>query len=181
MYLATPEMGAGPAVLVVPEDREFCDLLATEGFTAFAPDLSPGQTADELTAAIDFLKPHEAVRGQGIAVIGSGTGAGLALWLGTHRPDDVAALVAVSGAVPADAEQPDWTRLTAAVQGHFAESDPTCPPDIVEGLEKSLADAGVTVEFFTYPTDDPRFFDEDGDTARQAWIRTLEFLRKHLG
>jgi carboxymethylenebutenolidase len=181
MYLATPEMGAGPAVLVVPEDRELCDLLATEGFTALAPDLSPGQTADELTAAIDFLKPHEAVRGQGIAVIGSGTGAGLALWLGTHRPEDVVALVAVSGAVPADAEQPDWSRLTAAVQGHFAESDPTCPPDIVAGLEKSLGEAGVTVEFFTYPTDDPRFFDEDGDTARQAWIRTLEFLRKHLG
>jgi dienelactone hydrolase len=67
------------------------------------------------------------------------------------------------------------------VQGHFAESDPTCPPDIVAGLEKSLGEAGVTVEFFTYPTDDPRFFDEDGDTARQAWIRTLEFLRKHLG
>jgi carboxymethylenebutenolidase len=181
MYLATPEMGAGPAVIVIPEDRALCDLLAAEGFTAHAPDLNPGQTAEDLTAAIGFLEPHEAVRGQGIAVIGSGTGAGLALWLGTHRPEDVVAVVAVAGAVPAEATPPDWSRLTAAVQGHFAESDPTCPPDVVAGLEQSLEEAGATVEFFTYPTDDPRFFDEDGDTARQAWIRTLEFLRKHLG
>jgi carboxymethylenebutenolidase len=181
MYLASPEMGAGPAVIVIPEDRELCDLLATEGFTAFAPELSPGRTAEELTAAIAFLKPHEAVRGQGIAVIGSGAGAGLALWLATHRPEDIVAVVAVSGTVPPDAEQPDWSRLTAAVQGHFGENDPTCPPDVIAALEESLGEAGAAVEFFTYPTAGPDFFEEDGDAARQAWIRTLEFLRKHLG
>ena len=180
-YLATPAKGAGPAVIVIPEDRELCDLLATEGFTALAPELSPGETAQGLTEAIGFLKPHEAVRGQGIGVIGSGPGAGLALWLGTHRPDDIAAVVAVSGTVPAEGEQPDWSRLTAAVQGHFGENDPTCPPDVVAALEESLGEAGVTVDFFTYPTAGAGFFDEDGDAARQAWIRTLEFLRKHLG
>ena len=181
MYLATPEMGAGPAVIVIPEDQKLCDLLATEGFTALAPDLSPGQTADGLTAAIDFLKPHPAVRGQGIGVLGSGAGAALALWLGTHCPDDIVAVVAVSGTVPPEAERPDWSRLAAAVQGHFAEDDPTCPADVIAALEESLGEAGVTVEFFTYPTAGPGFFEEDGDTARQAWIRTLEFLRKHLG
>ncbi len=181
MHLATPDMGAGPPVIVIPEDRELCDLLATEGFTAFAPELSPGQTAEELTAAIEFLKPHEAVRGQGIAVIGSGAGAGLALWLGTHRPDDIIAVVAVSGTVPAEAEQPDWSRLSAAVQGHFGENDPTCPPEVIAALEGSLGEAGVMAEFFTYPMAGPGFFEEDGEAARQAWIRTLEFLRKHLG
>ena len=181
MYLATPDMGAGPAVIVIPENRELCDLLAAEGFTAFAPELNPGQTAEELAAAIEFLKPHEAVRGQGIAVMGSGAGAALALWLGTHHTDDIVAVVAVSGVPPVEGEQPDWSRLTAAVQGHFAENDPTCPPEVIADLEESLGRAGVTVEFFTYPTAGPGFFDEDGDTARQAWIRTLEFLRKHLG
>jgi carboxymethylenebutenolidase len=181
MHLATPEMGAGPPVIVIPEDRHLCDLLAAEGFTALAPELSQGQTAEELAAAIDFLKPHPAVRGRGIGVIGSGAGAGLALWLGTHRPEDVAAVVAVSGTVPAEAERPDWSLLTAAVQGHFGENDPTCPPDVIAPLEESLGEAGVTVEFFTYPTAGPRFFEEDGDAARQAFVRTLEFLRKHLG
>lgn len=181
MYLATPEMGAGPALVVIPENRELCDLLAAEGFTALAPELSPGRTAEELAAAIEFLKAHPAVRGQGIGVIGSGAGAGLALWLGTHLPEDVVAVVAVSGAVPAEAERPDWSRLVAAVQGHFGEDDPSCPPDVIAPLEQSLGEAGVTAEFFTYPTAGPGFFEEDGDAARQAWIRTLEFLRKHLG
>ena len=181
MYLATPEMGAGPAVIVIPENRELCDRLAAEGFTALAPELSPGKTAEELTAAIEYLKPHEAVRGQGMAVIGSSAGAGLALWLGTHHADDIVAVVAVSGTVPADGEQPDWSRLAGAVQGHFAENDPAVPPDVVAALEESLGEAGVTVEFFTYPTAGPVFFEEDGDPARQAWIRILEFFRKHLG
>ena len=174
MHLATPDKGAGPAVIVIPEDRELCDLLAREGFTALAPDLDPGQTAKALTEAIDFLKPHEAVRGQGIGVIGAGAGAGLVLWLATHRPEDIAAIVVLSGTMPADAEQLDWSRLTAPVQGHFAEDD---PPFCVE----ALSDAGVTVENFTYPTAGPAFFAEDGDDARAAFIRILEFLRKHLG
>ena len=68
------------------------------------------------------------------------------------------------------------------MQGHFAESDPTCPPDIVAGLENVPRGSGRHGRVLhRIPTDDPRFFDEDGDTARQAWIRTLEFLRKHLG
>jgi dienelactone hydrolase len=160
-YLATPEMGAGPAVIVIPEDRELCDLLAAEGFTALG---TAGAGAD----AIDFLKPHPAVRGQGIGVVGLYPGAGPALRLATHRPEDVVAVVVYSDTVPAEAEQLDSSPLTAAVQGHFVG-------------DQSLADPGVTAEFFTYPTAGPRFFEEDGDEARQAWIRTLEFLRKHLG
>jgi carboxymethylenebutenolidase len=181
MYFATPDKGAGPAVIVIPEDQHLCDLLATEGFTALAPDLTPGQTAEDLAAAIEFLKPHEAVRGQGIGVIGTGAGAGLALWLGPYRADDIVAVVAVSGTVPTEGEQPDWSRLTAAVQGHFGEEDPTCPHDVVAALEESLGNAGATVEFFLYPTAGTGFFSEDGDDARAAWIRILEFLRKHLG
>lgn len=162
-YLATPEMGAGPAVLVIPEDRELCDLLATEGFTALA-------SADDFAAAIDFLKPHPAVRGQGIGVVGLYAGVGPALALAADRSEDVAAVVVYGETIPDGTGQKDWAQLPAAVQGHFVgeESPPTDTP------------AGRT-EVFTYPTASPRFFEEDGDEARQAWIRTLEFLRKHLG
>jgi dienelactone hydrolase len=138
-YLATPEKGAGPAVIVIPEDKELCDLLAAEGFTALAIDGEPA-------AAIDFLKPHRAVRGQGIGVVGVYPGVGPALRLATDRPEDVAVVVVYSETPP--------------VQGHFVDGK---------------------AEFFTYPTAGPRFFEEDGDEARQAWIRMLEFLRKHLG
>ena len=179
MYLATPEKGAGPGLVVIPARRDgaraasdLCDSFAAEGFTALAAEPENGQTADELVAAIDLLKPHPAVRGQGVGVIGFDVGAGLALWLATHRPDDVVAVVACDGLVPAGGTQPDWSRLSAAVQGHFAEDDPTCPPEAIAALEETLGEAGVSAEMFTYPVD---------DHGRQAWIRTLEFLRKHLG
>jgi carboxymethylenebutenolidase len=193
-YLATPEMGAGPPLIVIQEPNsradhghDVCDRFAAEGFTALAPELRPGRTADDLAAAIELLKPHPAVRGQGIGVVGFATGAGLALWLATHRPDDVVAVVPYCGVVPDGGEQPDWMRLSAAVQGHFGEDDPSCPPAAVSALEAALGEAGVTVEMFAYPGAGQGFFDDTRpdahveDAARQAWIRTLEFFRKHLG
>ncbi len=194
-YLATPEMGAGPALIVIPErrsaarhTRDLCDRFAAEGFTALAPEPEDGHTAADLVAAIDTLEPHPAVRGQGVGVVGFGIGAGLALWLGMHRPDAVAAVVPFYGLPPIHGERsPDWSRLSAAVQGHFGEDDPTCRPEAIAALEEALGEAGVSVEMFTYPTAGPGFFDDsrsdtyDEDHARQAWIRTLEFLRKHLG
>jgi carboxymethylenebutenolidase len=194
-YLATPDMGAGPAVIVIPERRsaarharDLCDRFAAEGFTALAPEPEEGHTAADLVAAIDTLEPHPAVRGQGVGVVGFDVGAGLALWLGMHRPDAVVAVVPFYGLPPINGSQPpDWSRLSAAVQGHFGEDDPTCPPEAIAALEEALGEAGVSVEMFTYPTAGPGCFDDsrsdayDEDHARQAWIRTLEFLRKQLG
>ncbi|HET9771040.1 MAG TPA: dienelactone hydrolase family protein [Acidimicrobiia bacterium] len=193
-YLATPEKGAGPALIVIadpetPPDhaREVCERFAAEGFTALAPSLNNGSTAADLVAAIDLLEPHPAVRGQGVGVVGFGAGGELALWLGLQRPEDVAAVVPYYRAVPDGARAADWSRLSAAVQGHFGEDDPACPPGAVATLESTLGDAGVNAELFLYPGAGPGFFDDtrgDGfveDAARQAWIRTLEFLRKHLG
>jgi len=192
-YLASPEMGAGPAVIVITEPdrtehaRRVCDLLATEGFTALAPELRNGATAGDLSAAIDLLEPHPVVRGQGLGVIGFASGAALALWLALHRPDDVAAAVVYYGLPPDSADHADWTRLNAAVQGHYGEEDQSTPPAAVAALEEALGEAGVTVEMFSYPSVGAGFFDDTRpeahveDAARQAWIRTLEFLRKHLG
>ena len=51
-YLATPSGGAGPGVLVlqewwglIPQLERECDRLASEGFTALAPDLYHGELA----------------------------------------------------------------------------------------------------------------------------------------
>jgi carboxymethylenebutenolidase len=192
-YLASPEMGAGPAVIVIAEPgsddhaQRVCDLLATEGFTALAPELRNGATAGNLSAAVDLLEPHPAVRGHGLAVLGFASGAALALWLALQRPDDIDAAVVYYGLPPETAEHPDWSRLNAAVEGHYGEEDPTTPPTAVSALEEALGDAGVSVEMFTYPNAGPDFFDDTQperhaeDAARQSWIRTLEFLRKHLG
>src|SRR5258708_38723823 len=53
-YLATPASGKGPGVIVIQEwwglvghIKNVCDRFAAEGFTALAPDMYHGKTADE--------------------------------------------------------------------------------------------------------------------------------------
>ncbi|MDQ6910141.1 MAG: dienelactone hydrolase family protein [Actinomycetota bacterium] len=211
-YLATAAEGAGLGVVVVheiwgvtPHIRDVCDRLAAEGFTALAPDLFGSRTASgrdeainmsagldidqaarDLSSAVDFLAAHEAVRGDGVGAVGFGMGGGLALWLGTLRPDRVRAVVPFYGLAPRGAE-PDWSKLEAAVEGHIAELDERNTPAVAHELEERLADLGRDVRMFTYPGTQPAFFNDtrrevyDEDAARQAWIRTLEFLRAKLG
>ncbi|MGH8991288.1 MAG: dienelactone hydrolase family protein [Acidimicrobiia bacterium] len=212
-YLATPEAGAGPGLIVIQEwwglvdhIKDLCDRFAAEGFTALAPDLYHGATTTEpdeagrlmmgmnleraardMAGAVDHLAGHEAVRGQGVGVVGFCMGGGLALWLATLRPDLVRAAVPFYGVIPWDAAQPDWSRLGAAVQGHYAENDGFASPEHVAALEAQLKDVGVEVEMFVYDGAHHGFFNDtrpeahDETAARQAWVRTLEFLRRHLG
>lgn len=211
-YLATAGEGAGLGVIVIheiwgvdPHIRDVCDRLAAEGFSALAPDLFGGRTvsdsdeairmsagldmdqaARDLSTAVDFLAGHEAVRGDGVGVVGFCIGGGLALWLGTLRPDRVKAVVPFYGLSPRGAE-PDWSRMDAAVEGHFAELDDRNTPAAAHELEERLADLGRDVRMFIYPGAKHAFFNDtrqegyDEDAARQAWIRTLEFLRAKLG
>jgi carboxymethylenebutenolidase len=212
-YLATPEIGAGPGLVVIQEwwglvdhIKDVCDRFAAEGFTAVAPDLYHGQEAAEpdeagklmmalnieraardMAGAIEFLTGHEAVRGRGVGVIGFCMGGGLALWLATLRPDQVRAAVPFYGVIPWEAAQPDYSKLQAAVQGHYGESDDSASPDKVRALEAQLQELGKDVEMFIYDGAGHAFFNDsrpeghNADAARQAWVRTLEFLRKHLG
>src|ERR671931_278535 len=53
-YLATPQSGRGPGILVIQEwwglvghIKNVCDRFAAEGFSALAPDLYHGQVASE--------------------------------------------------------------------------------------------------------------------------------------
>lgn len=212
-YLAPAAEGAGLGVVVIQETCglvdhivDVCDRLAAEGFTALAPDLYHGQTippaepdeamkasmaldlpraSTDMSAAVDFLQSHPAVRGHGVGVVGFCMGGGLALWLATLRPDAVRAVVPFYGIAPQGAE-PDWSALAAAVEGHFAENDHAADPDAV-AFEARLAELGKDVRVFSYPGTSHAFFNDtrpetyDEEAARQAWVRTLEFLRAQLG
>ncbi len=213
-YAAPAAEGAGLGVLVIQEGGELvdhivdvCDRFAAEGFTALAPDLHRGTTASnrnpdqaapaaraldleraarDLSGAVDFLQAHPAVRGHGIAVVGFGMGGGLALWLATLRPEAVRAVVPFYGIAPHGVE-PDWSALTAAVEGHFAEHDDMAGQEAVAAFEERLGGLDQEVRTFTYAGTSPAFFDDtrpevyDEESARQAWVRTLEFLRAKLG
>jgi len=213
-YLAVPDAGAGPGVLVIQEwwgvneqIREVCDRFAGEGFTALAPDLyhgtvvplgehdeagkqmfamDIGQAAKDMGGAVDHLLDSGAVSSKGVGAVGFCMGGGLALWLGTVRPDAVAAVVSFYGIIPWSEAQPDYSKLTAPVQGHYAANDDFASPDAVRGLEEQLRGLGKSVEFFTYPDTDHAFANHrrpevfHGEHADTAWQRTVEFFRTHV-
>jgi len=197
-YLSAGE-GAGPALIVLGDPsggpdhvRGVCDRFAAEGFTALAPDpqaepVGAPEAAQRLSRAVDFLVDHPAVRGGGVGVVGFSTGGSVALWLASLRPDRVLAVVPFCGVIPSGPPQPDWGAVTAAVEGHYAEHDDRAGPEAVRVLEEALGERGRDVRTFVYPGTSHAFFDEtrpdvyDDDAARQAWVRTLEFLRAKLG
>ena len=193
---------------LVEHVTDVCDRLAAEGFTALAPDLYHGRkvsgrepdegqkammaldlerAATDLSGAVDHLQDHPAVRGQGVGVVGYGMGGGLALWLASTRSDRVRAVVPFYGFVPWEEVQPDYAAITAAVEGHYATDDDVAGPEAGRRLEGILDQAGRDVRMFLYPGASHAFFDDtrpevyDDDAARQAWVRTLEFLRAKLG
>ena len=211
-YLAVPASGAGPGVVVIqewwglnPQIKEVADRLAGDGFVALVPDLYRGkvttaedeagqlmmslnieQAAKDMVGAVDYLRAHDAVTGDGVGVTGFCMGGGLALWLATLRPDDVTAVVPYYGIIPWPGAQPDYSQLRAPVQGHYAENDDFASPESVRKLEEELRGHGVDVEIFTYPgvghafTNHHRpevFHEEHSNTA---WDRTIAFFRANL-
>jgi len=213
-YLAVPEAGQGPGVVVIQEwwglnqqIKEVCDRYAAEGFVALAPDLYRGaevslqepdeaskmmmalnieQAAKDMVGAVDYLQGHDAVTSDGVGATGFCIGGGLALWLATLRPEAVKAVVSYYGIIPWPAAQPDYSKLLAAVQGHYAADDDFADPESVRKLEEELKGLGKSVEFFTYPETDHAFanhhrpevfHDEHSGTASE---RTIAFFRQHL-
>lgn len=212
-YLATPEAGAGLGLVViqewwglVPHIEDVCERFAAEGFTALAPDLYHGttttepdeagkllmalnleQAAKDLGGAIDHLQASDRVRGEGVGVTGFCMGGGLALMLAVQRADDVKACVPFYGIIPWANAQPDWSKLQAPVQGHFAEHDEFFSPEKARELEATLKGLGKDVELFVYDGAQHAFFNDtrpdvyDEQAASTAWVRALEFLRAKLG
>ena len=203
-YLALPEAGKGPGVLVLhawwglnPFFKDVCHRLARKGFVVFAPDLYHGQLAttieeaeslsDQLSrkqaeadiyTAIEYLKSMPAVTSPTLAVIGFSLGAFFALDLSCQRPQDILAVVIFYGTRPGD-----YVPARAAFLGHFAESDDFEPASEVKRLEESLRFAGRPITFYTYPGTGHWFFENDrvdaynAEAARLAWQRTVDFLK----
>jgi len=213
-YLAVPDGGAdgtiGILVLqewwgVVDQITRTCDRFAAAGITALAPDLYGGtavplsepdeaakhmmalemdQAATQLSGAVDELLRRTGRAS--IGVVGFCMGGGLALVLGCHRPDAVAAVVPAYGVIPWPDAQPDYTTMTAAVLGHVAELDGSFTPEAAAALEATLTGMGRDASFLVYPGVDHAFFNEDrpevydAAAAELLWERTLTFLHAQL-
>ncbi len=213
-YLAESATGSGAGVLVIqewwgldPSLKGVADKLAAEGFTALAPDLYHGELAGhtemdkaaqlmnalpqdraarDMVGAIDYLLGHSAVSGDKVGVVGFCMGGMLSFVIGAVAGDKVGAVVPFYGAPLGDGG-PDWSNLSAPIQGHFAEHDDFFPPDAVNALGEKLEAMGKAITIHVYPGTGHAFAGDhnalgtfDNDAAAQAWSRTLEFLRKNL-
>jgi carboxymethylenebutenolidase len=205
-FAAIPDGGGGPGVVVLhawwgltPFFRRFCERLAAEGFTTFAPDLYGGKTAhtveeaermmqasDESYAraaslgALQQIKHLPGVHPDCLGVVGFSMGAAWTLALSANVPDEVAAAVLFYGSNPVDFHQ-----VRAAVMGHFSEQDEWEPLDGIHMMEADLEDAGREYTFHYYAGAGHWFMEDDKDAYNQdaadlAWQRTIEFLREKL-
>jgi len=209
-YLATPESGKGPGVVViqewwglVPHIREVADRFAAAGFVALAPDLYHGdvarspdeagklmmalnipQTERDLRGAIQYLLSHEATEGTRVGTVGFCMGGALSLYAASKN-EQVGACVVFYGIHPK--VEPDLDNLRAPVLGIFAERDQSVPPAAARELEAKLKERGKQAEVHIYPGTDHAFFNDtrpevyDAAAAADAWRRTVEFFREHLG
>jgi carboxymethylenebutenolidase len=208
-YLAVPESGEGAGVVVLQEwwglvqhVKDVCDRFAAEGFVALAPDLYHGrsttspdeagkmmmalnidQTEKDLRGAIRFLLAHPAAAGARVGTVGFCMGGALSLYAASKN-EQVGACVVFYGVHPN--VKPDLENLRAPVLGLFAERDKSVPPASVRALERRLNELGKPNEMHIYPGAGHAFFNDtrpevyEPEAARDAWQRTISFLRANL-
>jgi carboxymethylenebutenolidase len=187
-YLATPESGTGPGIIVlqewwglVPQLKGVCDRLASAGFTALAPDLYHGEMAEhtemdkagelmtnlpaeraakDMMGAIDALLEHDACSSTSVGVTGFCMGGMLTLRLCAIGGAKISAAAPFYGA-PLGDDSIDWSGVEATIEGHFAENDDFFPPDACEALAQQIRDAGKDCVFHVYPGTGHGFTNEE--------------------
>ncbi len=214
-YLAIPDSGSGPGVIVVQEwwgldsgIKEMADRLAEVGFVALAPDLYHGELAGhtemdkagalmsslpsdragrDMSGAVDYVSSHYATTGDGVGVMGFCMGGLLTFVLASLRPDKVKAAVPFYG-FPQGDNQPDYSQITAAIQGHMAENDDFFPPAAAKALEATLQGLGKDATLTVYPGSGHAFMaphnalgTQDAKLYAEIWPKATAFLHQHLG
>src|SRR6266511_4409655 len=185
-YLAVPERGEGPGVLVLhawwglnDTMRAVCTRLADAETLGKALDTNHLQAKAEIADAIRFLSERAGQADRGLAVIGFSLGAYYALDLAAADPEHIRSVVIFYGTGSGD-----YSNSRAAYLGHFAETDEFEPQSNVDDLEESLRRAGRPVTFYRYSGTGHWFFEPDRSqafnpaAASLAWDRTLAFLRR---
>lgn len=185
-YLAIPESGSGPGVIVVQEwwglvdhIKDVADRFAAEGFVALAPDFYHGATtgepdeaqsllmglamdraAKDIQGSARYLDGRDDVTGNGVGTVGFCMGGSLALWSGALA-DEVKVAIGFYPAVPWEKMSPTWgnyANKTAMI--HASEEDGTSKAEGVQTAIKGIEDAGGTVEVHDYPGTQHAFFND---------------------
>jgi carboxymethylenebutenolidase len=202
-YLA--EAGNGKPGLVVIQEwwglndqiKRVADRFAAAGYNALAPDLYKGRVTQEpdeanhLMNGLDFVGAsdqdiagavkHLAGLSRKVGVTGFCLGGALTI-AACARVPGIACGVPYYGVPPTELADP--AKIKVPIQGHFANKDDWCTPQVVNEFEKAMTKAGNKPEVYRYDAahafakDDGAAY--DATAAKQAWDRTLAFLGKQL-
>jgi len=201
-YLALPDSGSGPAVIViqewwglVPHITSLADRFADAGFVALAPDLYHGahttepdeagklmmglamdQAAKDMAGAAEFLAQRSEVTGK-IGTVGFCMGGSLALWSGTLS-EHIAATVGFYPAVPWERMSPEWSNYAGkAALIHCSEEDGTSAAPGIQAARKGIEAAGGDVTIHDYPGTKHAFFNDDRPEVYDAGASTSAWAR----
>lgn len=210
-YLAVPESGNGPGLIVIQEwwgltdhVADITNRLASEGFVALAPDLYGGttthdaseasrlmqelpvtQASRDLAGAVDYLLSHDAVTSSTVGAVGFCMGGGFVLVLAAQQGDRIGAAVPFYG-IPG--QQQDYSGLSAPLLGHYGEQDSGIPLEAVRELAATIErESGQKPDFRFYPAGHAFLNDTNAigtyapAQAEIAWQRTVDFLHNNLG
>lgn len=197
-----------PAVIMIHEwwglndnIRAMADRLAGEGYMVLAIDLYGGQTAntsedaralmlnvveepelarENIRGAYEFL---EAIGAPRIGSLGWCFGGGWSLNTAQLYPDDLDASVIYYGQVTDDEDK--LRPINAPILGLFAADDTGIKVDTVTAFGEALERLRKDHEIHVYPGVGHAFANPTGrhynaDAADDAWLKTLEFLNRHL-
>jgi carboxymethylenebutenolidase len=202
--------GKFPAVVVIHENRGLNDhtrdvarRFAAAGFVALAPDLlsrkggtasmaSPDKAREaigtvtsaeaqaDLHAALAFLHTHPRVQEGRLASVGFCWGGARSFLLATESDLLKAAVVFYGSAPPAE----QLARLRCPVLGIYGETDERITSKVPE-VVAAIRQARKHFEYKIYPGAGHAFFNDSGEryhaeSAKDAWARTLAFLRENL-
>lgn len=190
-YLAVPQSGRGPGVVVIQEwwglvdhIRDVTDRFAEEGFVALAPDLFHGQAATEpdearrlvmglrmdraaqdIQAAARYLVARAETDGRGVGTVGFCMGGSLALWSGALA-EEVKVAVGFYPALPWEAMRPTWGNYAnKSAMIHASEQDGTSKAGGVQAAVRGIEKAGGDVEVYDYPGSSHAFFNDSRPEA----------------
>lgn len=186
-YLAVPEHGKAPAVLVIQEwwglvghITDIVDRFASAGFVAFAPDLYHGQAAsepdtakklmmelkldlagEEISNAASYLLTLSQTSSTSVGVVGFCMGGSLAIWSGTLS-EKITATVAFYPGSSWERHAPLWRNYKGKqALIHCAEGDGTSSALGIQEALREIKAAGGTAEAYDYPGTRHAFFNDD--------------------
>jgi carboxymethylenebutenolidase len=177
--------------------KSVADRFAAAGYNALAPDLYKGRVtqkpdeANHMMSGLDFVGAsdqdiagavkHLAGISRKVGVMGFCMGGALTI-AAAARVSGIACGVPFYGVPPEQLADP--AKIKIPLQGHFANQDDWCTPELVNGFEKKMVAAGNPPEIFRYDAQHAFANDKspayDATSAKASWDRTMAFLAKHL-